>query len=117
MGNWLFHLPTVQQRDRDEDWPLLGYALHVSPPPHAAAPLTFLPLWLFGDLLPRLPATQRGGEGEFGAKVGPSPGLAENDSSSSALGWNLNFCCPVPFPAALGLGNCHCPKWRRLTIT
>lgn len=33
-------------------------------PPQAVAPLTFLPLWLFGDLLPRLPATQRGGEGE-----------------------------------------------------
>lgn len=85
---------------------LLGYALHVLPRPHAAAPLTFLPFWLFGDLLPRLPATQRGGEGEFGAKLGPSPELVENDSSSSALGWNLN-CCPVPFPAVLGLGNCH----------
>lgn len=30
------------------------------PSPLAVAPLTFLPLWLFGDLLPRLPVTERG---------------------------------------------------------
>lgn len=80
------------------------------PPFPTLGSLTFLPLWLFGDLLPRLPETQRGGEGEQGAQVGPSPSLVENDSSLSVLGCHLNFCCPVPFPAVFGLGNSSSPE-------
>lgn len=58
------HGPSINhlQRSRVGTSHRATYAHHHPHP--GCSPLTFLPLWLFGDLLPRLPVTERGGSGE-----------------------------------------------------